>query len=97
MADTVQNASSVLATAFLEIQNVDLQDTLSNQNIELLTMLPSCELGGTNGNKGLVFLSICFDWQYISGRVNPMTAPLKAQVSNLLGYILCLRNDSTLI
>ena len=23
--------------------------------------------GGTNGNQGLGFLSICFDWQYISG------------------------------
>ncbi|KAG1807603.1 OPT oligopeptide transporter protein-domain-containing protein, partial [Suillus subaureus] len=46
--------------------------------------------GGTNGNEGLGLLSICFDWQYISGGVNPMTIPLKAQVSNLLGYILCM-------
>ncbi|KAG1895556.1 OPT oligopeptide transporter protein-domain-containing protein [Suillus fuscotomentosus] len=46
--------------------------------------------GGSNGNEGLGLLSICFDWQYISGGVNPMTIPLKAQFSNLLGYILCM-------
>ncbi|EGN99901.1 hypothetical protein SERLA73DRAFT_106779 [Serpula lacrymans var. lacrymans S7.3] len=46
--------------------------------------------GGTNGNEGLGLLSICFDWQYISGGVNPMTIPLKAQVSNFIGYILCM-------
>ncbi|KAG1834048.1 OPT oligopeptide transporter protein-domain-containing protein [Suillus subalutaceus] len=34
-------------------------------------------------------LSICFDWQYIAGQVNPMTIPLKAQFSNFLGYIFC--------
>ncbi|KAG2107577.1 OPT oligopeptide transporter protein-domain-containing protein [Suillus cothurnatus] len=45
--------------------------------------------GGSNGNEGLGLLSICFDWQYISGVLNPMTIPLKAQVSNLIGYILC--------
>ncbi|KAJ7475997.1 OPT oligopeptide transporter protein-domain-containing protein [Mycena latifolia] len=51
--------------------------------------------GGSNGNEGLGLLSICFDWQYISGeslqpRVNPMTIPLKAQFSNFVGYILCM-------
>ncbi|KAG2134261.1 OPT oligopeptide transporter protein-domain-containing protein [Suillus cothurnatus] len=46
--------------------------------------------GGTNGNEGLGLLSICFDWQYISGGINPMTIPLKAQFSNFLGYILCM-------
>ncbi|KAJ7126834.1 OPT oligopeptide transporter protein-domain-containing protein [Mycena epipterygia] len=45
--------------------------------------------GGSNGNEGLGLLSICFDWQYISG-VNPMTIPLKAQFSNFVGYILCI-------
>jgi hypothetical protein len=44
--------------------------------------------GGSNGNEGLGLLSICFDWQYISAMWNPMAIPLKAQVSNLLGYIL---------
>ncbi|KAG1732197.1 OPT oligopeptide transporter protein-domain-containing protein [Suillus paluster] len=46
--------------------------------------------GGSNGNEGLGLLSICFDWQYISGGVNPMTIPLKAQFSNFLGYLLCM-------
>ncbi|KZV86717.1 OPT superfamily oligopeptide transporter [Exidia glandulosa HHB12029] len=46
--------------------------------------------GGSNGNEGLGLLSLCFDWQYISGGVNPMAIPLKAQFSNFLGYILCI-------
>ncbi|KAG1742849.1 OPT oligopeptide transporter protein-domain-containing protein [Suillus lakei] len=46
--------------------------------------------GGSNGNEGLGLLSICFDWQYISGGVNPMAIPLKAQFSNFLGYLLCM-------
>lgn len=46
--------------------------------------------GGTNGNEGLGLLSLCLDWQYISGGVNPFAIPLKAQFSNLLGYILCM-------
>ncbi|KAF8271274.1 OPT oligopeptide transporter [Lactarius quietus] len=46
--------------------------------------------GGSNGNEGLGLLSICFDWQYISGLVNPFTIPLQAQVSNFIGYILCM-------
>ncbi|KAJ7067142.1 OPT oligopeptide transporter protein-domain-containing protein [Mycena amicta] len=45
--------------------------------------------GGANGNEGLGLLSICFDWQYISG-YNPMAIPLKAQFSNFIGYILCM-------
>jgi OPT family oligopeptide transporter len=46
--------------------------------------------GGSNGNEGLGLLSLCFDWQYISGGINPMTIPLKAQFSNFIGYILCM-------
>ncbi|KAG6916052.1 hypothetical protein DXG01_008625 [Tephrocybe rancida] len=46
--------------------------------------------GGSNGNEGLGILSICFDWQYISGGLNPMAIPLKAQFSNFIGYILCI-------
>ncbi|KAJ7031406.1 OPT oligopeptide transporter protein-domain-containing protein [Mycena alexandri] len=46
--------------------------------------------GGSNGNEGLGLLSICFDWQYISVGINPMTIPLKAQFSNFIGYILCM-------
>ncbi|KAI0256212.1 OPT oligopeptide transporter [Lactifluus subvellereus] len=46
--------------------------------------------GGSNGNEGLGLLSICFDWQYISGGANPFAIPLRAQFSNLIGYILCM-------
>ncbi|TFY74807.1 hypothetical protein EWM64_g9205 [Hericium alpestre] len=46
--------------------------------------------GGSNGNEGLGILSICFDWQYIAGSYNPMAIPLRAQFSNLIGYILCI-------
>ncbi|KAJ7678971.1 OPT oligopeptide transporter protein-domain-containing protein [Mycena polygramma] len=46
--------------------------------------------GGSNGNEGLGVLSLCFDWQYVSGGINPMTIPLKAQFSNFVGYILCI-------
>ncbi|KAI0066210.1 OPT superfamily oligopeptide transporter [Artomyces pyxidatus] len=46
--------------------------------------------GGSNGNEGLGLLSVCFDWQYISGGMNPFTIPLRAQVSNLIGYLLCM-------
>ncbi|KAF8120919.1 OPT oligopeptide transporter protein-domain-containing protein [Boletus edulis] len=46
--------------------------------------------GGSNGNEGLGLLSICFDWQYISGFVNPVTIPLKSQLSMLIGTILCM-------
>lgn len=46
--------------------------------------------GGSNGNEGLGLLSLCFDWQYISGGVNPMTIPLKAQLSSFIGYIICM-------
>ncbi|KAH7912216.1 OPT oligopeptide transporter [Hygrophoropsis aurantiaca] len=46
--------------------------------------------GGSDGNEGLGLLSLCLDWQYISGGVNPMTIPLKAQLSSFIGYILCM-------
>ncbi|KAG1891165.1 OPT oligopeptide transporter protein-domain-containing protein [Suillus subluteus] len=47
--------------------------------------------GGSNGNEGLGLLSICFDWQYISSNAgNPMTIPLRAQLSSFIGYILCM-------
>jgi hypothetical protein len=36
--------------------------------------------GGSNGNEGLGVLSVCLDWQYISGGTNPFAIPLRAQV-----------------
>ncbi|KAG2060361.1 OPT superfamily oligopeptide transporter [Suillus hirtellus] len=46
--------------------------------------------GGSNGNEGLGLLSLCFDWQYISAALNPMSIPLKAQLSSFIGYLLCI-------
>ncbi|KAF8124327.1 OPT oligopeptide transporter protein-domain-containing protein [Boletus edulis] len=44
--------------------------------------------GGSNGNEGLGLLSVCLDWQYISS--GSMTIPLRAQVSMLIGNMLCI-------
>ncbi|KAF8120134.1 OPT oligopeptide transporter protein-domain-containing protein [Boletus edulis] len=41
---------------------------------------------GSNGNEGLGLLSICLDWQYISGPTSPVAIPLKSQLSQLLFY-----------
>lgn len=46
--------------------------------------------GGSNGNEGLGLMSFCFDWNYISGGVNPFAIPFQAQFSNFIGYILCI-------
>ncbi|RDX52925.1 oligopeptide transporter [Lentinus brumalis] len=43
--------------------------------------------GGTNGNEGLGFLSISFDWQYISSTY--MSLPLVQQANSWIGYALC--------
>ncbi|KAI0266365.1 OPT oligopeptide transporter protein-domain-containing protein [Gloeopeniophorella convolvens] len=59
---------------------------LANQKSQNFTRV----FGGSNGNEGLGLLSICFDWQYISGSYNPFAIPLRAQFSNLIGYILCI-------
>ncbi|KAH0827049.1 OPT oligopeptide transporter [Lanmaoa asiatica] len=49
--------------------------------------------GGSNGNEGLGLLSICFDWQYISGGFNPMTIPLKAQVGSRVIFVAVFYNN----
>ncbi|KAI9570474.1 OPT oligopeptide transporter [Boletus coccyginus] len=46
--------------------------------------------GGSNGNEGLGLLSICFDWQYIGGSLNPFAIPLKTLLSMFIGNILCM-------
>lgn len=46
--------------------------------------------GGTNGNEGLGFLSICLDWQYIVGTASPLWLPLQTLNNNLVGYLLCI-------
>ncbi|KAG6329472.1 hypothetical protein ID866_9617 [Astraeus odoratus] len=45
--------------------------------------------GGSNGNEGLGFLSICLDWQYVAV-LNPLAIPLKALLSALFGYLFCI-------
>ncbi|KII92275.1 hypothetical protein PLICRDRAFT_50693 [Plicaturopsis crispa FD-325 SS-3] len=59
---------------------------LANPNSLVFTNV----FGGSNGNEGLGLLSVCLDWQYVSGGVNPMAIPLQAQFSNFVGYILCM-------
>jgi len=59
---------------------------LANQKSQDFTRI----FGGSNGNEGLGILSLCLDWQYISGGINPMAIPLKAQFSNFIGYLLCI-------
>ena len=45
--------------------------------------------GGSNGNEGLGLLSICFDWQYISGGVNRACAGHKDRVRLIFeGFLL---------
>lgn len=45
--------------------------------------------GGANGNEGLGFGSICFDWLYISGGLGPLWTPLQTQVNTWIGFFLC--------
>lgn len=46
--------------------------------------------GGSQGNEGLGFLSLSFDWQWIAGLGSPMWVPLRTLVNNFIGYILCI-------
>lgn len=43
--------------------------------------------GGSSGNEGLGFLSLCLDWNYIGA---PMTQPIVTTVNQLIGYFLCI-------
>lgn len=45
--------------------------------------------GGSNGNEGLGLLSLCLDWQYVSGS-NPLSTPIQATLNGLFGYFLCI-------
>lgn len=46
--------------------------------------------GGSSGNEGLGFLSICFDWQYIAALGSPLWLPLNTLTNSFIGYILCI-------
>jgi len=46
--------------------------------------------GGSQGNEGLGFLSISFDWQYIASLGSPMWLPLYTLTNSCIGYLLCI-------
>ena len=45
--------------------------------------------GGAQGNEGLGFLSISFDWQYIAGLGSPLWYPLQTLTNAFIGYLGC--------
>jgi len=59
---------------------------LAKQNSLLFTNL----FGGSQGNEGLGFLSICFDWQYIASLGSPMWLPIVTLTNTFIGYVLCI-------
>ncbi|KAH6672407.1 OPT oligopeptide transporter protein-domain-containing protein [Halenospora varia] len=59
---------------------------LAKQNSLLFTNL----FGGSQGNEGLGFLSISFDWQYIASLGSPMWIPLYTLTNSCIGYLLCI-------
>lgn len=54
---------------------------LASQNNHIFTNL----FGGTNGNEGLGFLSICLDWNYIAGFGSPLWLPLQTLTNAFIG------------
>lgn len=46
--------------------------------------------GGSQGNEGLGFLSLCFDWQYIASLGSPLWVPLQTLTNSFIGYITCI-------
>lgn len=46
--------------------------------------------GGANGNEGLGFLNVCFDWNYIAGLGSPLWIPLQVFDSRI---VLCSQPD----
>jgi hypothetical protein len=44
--------------------------------------------GGGDGNEGMGFLSLCFDWNYIAGFGSPLFIPLQTQFNSFIGYLL---------
>ena len=45
--------------------------------------------GGSQGNEGLGFLSISFDWQYVGGLGSPLWVPLQTLTNSFIGYLGC--------
>ncbi|GAB7352500.1 hypothetical protein MBLNU459_g2902t1 [Dothideomycetes sp. NU459] len=46
--------------------------------------------GGSQGNEGLGFLSISFDWQYIASTGSPLWYPLQTLINSFIGYLFCI-------
>ncbi|KAM3084106.1 hypothetical protein ACMFMG_001788 [Clarireedia jacksonii] len=46
--------------------------------------------GGANGNEGLGFLSLSFDWNYVAGFGSPLWLPLQTLVNSFIGTLLCI-------
>ena len=59
---------------------------LANKHSLVFTNL----FGGSQGNEGLGFLAVCFDWQYIASLGSPLWVPLQTQINSLIGYLLCI-------
>ncbi|KAL0960200.1 hypothetical protein HGRIS_011834 [Hohenbuehelia grisea] len=55
----------------------------SSRTVDIFTNL----FGGADGNEGLGFLSLGFDWQYIGSTY--MSLPLIQQANSWIGYIFC--------
>jgi hypothetical protein len=43
--------------------------------------------GGAQGNEGMGFLSVSFDWNYIAGFGSPLWLPLQTQLNSMIGYL----------
>ncbi|KAK7535339.1 OPT oligopeptide transporter protein-domain-containing protein [Phyllosticta citribraziliensis] len=59
---------------------------LANQDSLVFTNL----FGGSQGNEGLGFLSVSFDWQYIASLGSPLWMPLYTLTNSCVGYLLCI-------
>ncbi|KAJ5186100.1 Oligopeptide transporter OPT superfamily [Penicillium cf. griseofulvum] len=56
---------------------------LADQNNPVFTNL----FGGSQGNEGMGFLSVCFDWNYIAGFGSPLWMPLQTLANSFIGYL----------
>jgi len=59
---------------------------LANKHSMVFTNL----FGGSQGNEGLGFLAISFDWQYVASTGSPLWYPLQTLVNSFTGYMLCI-------
>lgn len=56
---------------------------LADQKSAVFTNL----FGGSQGNEGMGFLNICFDWNYIAGFGSPLWMPLQTLTNSFIGYL----------